>query len=430
MPDLDLSGYAIDGLTPGRVYTPATVDELSSALAEAQDEKLAAIPVGGGARTGIGNVPERYDAAIDLNGLSSNIEHAPGDLTLVAEAGVRLDRLQELLSDSGQRLPFDIAHPQLTTVGGALAANPVSLTSVSLGGIRDWLLGMRVTLADGTQTKSGGRVVKNVQGYDLHRLHTGALGTLGVVTEAAFKLTPVPDASRTVAAWFSSTVGASEASNMILSGPALPEAIAILSGPAASRGSDVFAGAGAGGQDGQASALLLVRLSGVRAAVIRQVDLATGAAGAAAADGYEVAGADEAERLWPLARGESFDRNGVTARITVKPADAARVLEDVELRGAAGGREAPSCAALAGYGVVTVNWPAGDVEDARKAIIYASSLRDRFGGSVFIEGCPTAVKPGIDVFGPIGPSLEIMRRLKREFDPAGTLSPGRFAGRI
>ncbi len=415
-------------MTPARVERPNSLDDLSKALAEAHRQGLACIPVGGGTRLAAGNTPERYDVAIDLAGMSSMIDHVPGDLTAVVDAGVRIQRLQEILATSGQRLPFEIAHPHKATVGGALASNPLNLTGILFGSIRDWVLGMKVVLADGTTTKTGGRVVKNVQGYDLHRLHTGAFGTLGVIAEVALKLLPIPDTTRTVAAWFASSQDAAVAAKTILDSPIEPEALTILAGPEAQPGT---LGA-AQPKDGIAgsTAALLARLAGGPAAVSRQVDMVTGAAGAAAADGYEIIYPQEAEPLWAIARGESFDPNGLTARITVKPSAIPNLLEEIEKRGAAGLTKPPSYAAHPGFGAAIVNWPLAKDQDARDAARFAFTMAERHRGHAVIETCPAAIKPEIDVFGTIGPSLEIMKRMKQQFDPARILSPGRFAGRI
>ncbi len=194
--------YTLDGLSPSSVEKPNSLEELSTCLSKVHDSNLSAVPWGGGTRIGVGNIPSSYDTAIDLSGFQGEIEHVPGDMTVVANAGVTIGTLNELLAKEGQRLAFEVRNPELATVGGSVASNAPGRRQSSTGGIRDWVIGMQVVLADGTVTKSGGRVVKNVQGYEMHRLNTGAYGTLGIVSQAAFKLLPIPPEQQSVVVWF------------------------------------------------------------------------------------------------------------------------------------------------------------------------------------------------------------------------------------
>ena len=189
--------FRVDGLMPEDVMRPSTVADVAHCLSDLSAKSKTVLPWGGGSRMHIGNVPARYDVALDLSLLNSNIEHVPGVMTVVCDAGVKISELTSLLADANQRLPFDVAHPDIATIGGSVASNAPSRLSPRFGGIRDWIIGMSVVLADGTPTKTGGRVVKNVQGYDLHRLHTGAFGTLGVIVSVALKLVPVAEGTQT-----------------------------------------------------------------------------------------------------------------------------------------------------------------------------------------------------------------------------------------
>ena len=379
----------------------------------------------------VGNVPERYDTALDLTGLDSDVDHVPGDLTVVAPAGVRVGPLQDLLAKSEQRLAFEIPDPHRATIGGAVASSPTSLAGISFGGIRDWVIGMRIVLGDGTDTRTGGRVVKNVQGYDLHRLHTGAHGSLGVITEVAFKLIPVPSQTRTVAAWFSSPEGATTTAQTVLDSPILPEALSVLSGPHLSNAMAMLPmQPGAGDGD---TYLLLARVTGGLAAVNRQVDMVTGAAGASAAEGYEVLDEDEAAPLWGTAQGDRFDPAGLTAKIVVKPLSVERVLVDLERHDSRYEGPGASIVAQMGFGVDSCQLARRPDYggNASKLAEYSFSLARQHGGvgdHRTLSHRP--VKANIDVFGGVGTSIEIMKRLKQQYDPGRVLNPGRFAGRI
>ena len=415
-------------MSPARIEKPGSVDDVARLLADSNERGEAVIPFGGSTRMGVGNVPERYDTALDLSGLNPEVDHVPGDLTVVASAGVRIGQLHDLLAKSSQRLAFEIPDSQGATVGGAVASNPTSLTGISFGGIRDWVLGMRIILGDGTDTRTGGRVVKNVQGYDLHRLHTGAYGSLGVIAEVAFKLMPLPANTRTVAAWFSSPEGATTTAQTVLDSPILPEALSIVSGQQLSRFADALPFLQHGDSDD--TYLLLARVAGGMAAVTRQVDMVTGAAGASAADGYEALYQDEAAPLWMMAQGDQFDPAGLTARIVVKPLAMESILVDLERHESRYRGPDASVIAHMGFGVLWVNWPRGANFDGHELAKFAFSLGERHAGTAIIERCPAKVKLDVDVFGDIGASLEIMKRIKRQYDPGRVLNPGRFAGRI
>ena len=428
MPDQAALDYSVDGMSPARVEKPGSVDDVARLLADSNKQDQAVIPFGGSTRMCVGNVPERYDTALDLSGLDSDVDHVPGDLTVVASAGVRVGQLQGLLAKSAQRLPFEIPDARRATIGGAVASSPTSLTGISFGGIRDWVIGMQIVLGDGTDTRTGGRVVKNVQGYDLHRLHTGAHGSLGVIAEVAFKLVPLPANTRTVAAWFSSPEGATTTAQTVLDSPILPEALSIVAGPQLSDVSAVLRSSSP--NDENDTYILLARITGGMAAVNRQVDMVTGAAGASASEGYEVLHEDESATLWGIALGDQFDPAGLTAKIVVKPLSVERVLVDLERHESRYDGPGASKIAQMGYGVIVVNWPCGHGFDGDKLAAFAFSLARQHGGSAIIERCPSAVKANIDVFGDAGASIEIMRRIKQQYDPGRVLNPGRFAGRI
>lgn len=411
--------YAVDGLTPDRVVSPASVEELSALLAETHAAGEAVIPFGGGTRMHIGNVPERYTTALDMTVLSKAVTHEAGDLTLVADAGVRIANLEKTLASNGQRLPFDVRFPERATLGGSVASNAGGQMRSSFGGIRDWIIGMKVVLADGTVTKSGGKVVKNVQGYDLHRLHTGAFGTLGVIAEVALKVVPVPEQTSTVAAWFEAVGDAGEYAMQVVNGPAMPEAFTVFTGVAAQQ---IMAhlGSPAGG----AQAVVLATVTGGEKAVTRMQNDLTGIAGTTGAVGYEVAGIGGSEKLWGAALSADEDF-GLTVGATFKPRDAISFLAAaVEQLSGTEGRHRGEL--QAGFGSVSFSLEKGTLEDVERV----TGLVSEYGGRAVTERCPVEIKREIDVFGEQSTELSIMRSIKQRFDPNRILNPGRFAGRI
>lgn len=189
----DPAGYALDGAPPRQAVRPATVDELAEALRAATRDGLTVIPWGGGTTLPRIPRPDRYDVALDLGALDRVIEHNPDDLTLTAQCGARVATLATLLAAHHQELPLECAQADRATLGGVLAGNASGPRRLKFGAPRDRILGARFVLADGTIARSGGKVVKNVAGYGIHRLLCGSHGALAVIVEASLKLAPAPE---------------------------------------------------------------------------------------------------------------------------------------------------------------------------------------------------------------------------------------------
>ena len=178
----DASGaFAVDGRTPQDVAFPATIDEVARCAAAAHAADLAVIPVGNGTQLHIGRPPRRYDLALSTQRLNRILAHEAADMTVTVEAGITLAQLNTALATAGQRLPIDPPHPERTTIGALIATDASGPLRLSQGKVRDLLIGITVVLADGTLVHGGGRVVKNVAGYDLMKLFTGSFGTLGII---------------------------------------------------------------------------------------------------------------------------------------------------------------------------------------------------------------------------------------------------------
>jgi len=182
----------VDGLEPRSVERPRSEEELARLLAEAARDGQAVIPVGGGRLLGMGDPPERFDLALETAGLAEITEQSTADMTVSVQAGVTLERLNAELGKGGQFLPLDPFAAPGHTIGGLLATGCSGPLRMRYGTARDFLIGLRVALPDGKLASSGGRVVKNVSGYDLNKLHLGALGSCGVVVAASFKVFPRP----------------------------------------------------------------------------------------------------------------------------------------------------------------------------------------------------------------------------------------------
>jgi glycolate oxidase FAD binding subunit len=405
---------------------------LASTLSELYAHGKAVVPFGGGTRIAVGNLPRRYDVALDLTGINSNIEHVAGDMTIVCDAGVQISELSNLLAEANQRLPFEVAHPNEATIGGSVASNAPSLLRPRFGGIRDWIIGLDVVLADGTRTKSGGRVVKNVQGYDLHRLHTGAFGTLGVIASVALKLVPLPERTRTVAMWFDRRGTASTAVSEIGQLELMMESARLYSGArAAGAIRELAAGRHMDAADAEnAEFLMLAKVSGSNSALNRQIDELTGLAGTIPATGYEsLAGTAETD-LWEYL--EVADGNfELSLQVAAKASDSIQLahrLRDRLYRNQI--RAEISTATDVGYGSLMFNVDVVNDSDAITIVDEAMKLVRDIAGSLLIERCPISVKKYVDVFCIDASSAQIMKNMKHQFDPEGILNPGRFAFKI
>src|SRR5437588_1037852 len=187
---------AVARAQPKLVIEPGTERELAEILRLSNEAGLAVIPRGGGTKLGWGNSPARADLILSTVRMTEIIEHAWADLTVTVEAGCTIQRLQETLGQHGQRLALDPLWPEKATVGGVLSTNDSGALRLRFGALRDLIIGVTIALPDGTLASSGGKVVKNVAGYDLPKLVTGALGTLGFITRAVFRLHPVPRKAR------------------------------------------------------------------------------------------------------------------------------------------------------------------------------------------------------------------------------------------
>jgi glycolate oxidase FAD binding subunit len=382
--------YAVDGLAPKSVVRPGTPDEVAGVMSYANANRLAVIPLGGRNHAGIGNLPERFDLALDASRLNQVVEFEPADLTITCQAGITLGALREATGAAGMVVPFDPALPDGATVGGVLAGALSGSARMSLGAPRDFTIGLRVVTADGRLTRAGGKVVKNVAGYDLCKLYIGSLGTLGVIVEATFKTVPLPKAERRLAFAF-----ADSASACALVSRAIHAGLAIRSASLI--------------REASGWRLDLV-LAGMPAAVERSArDLQ--------------AWIGQAESLTPrkgsipVGQGPSPDQP-LTARLSLLPSRLPVLLN-----------EAPSTAVIEAHpatGLCRLSFP----EATAEAIAEVSAIAARFGGTCVIERCPPDLKRGIDVFGDAPPSLALMRAIKAEFDPNRVLSPGRFVGKI
>ncbi|GAA3949164.1 FAD-binding oxidoreductase [Actinomadura viridis] len=387
------------GVVPGVVAAPASVAEAAEVMRVAAEESLAVVPRGAETRLDWGTPPLRCDLLLDTARLDRVVEHAAGDLVVTAEAGLGMDRLAEVLASRGQRLALDTPLPG-STVGGTIATAAAGPLRLLYGTPRDLVIGLTVVRADGRVARSGGKVVKNVAGYDLGRLFSGSYGTLGLIVEATFRLHPVPAARAFLTRAVPDAARAHEAVQAVLHSPAAPSAV------------ECVTPAGNGG-DGEAGGIVVgVLLEGVPEGVAAR----TGQLRALL--GEDTAVAPDPPEWWG-----AYPDGTTLIDVTAPPSALAGLLAAAE---AAGPGAALSWSA-AGRGHVGLSGEAAPGDVARTL----GRLRGLPDGprrcAAVVRYAPEAVRAEVDPWGPV-PALSLMRGVKDQFDPDHRMSPGRFVG--
>lgn len=409
-----VDGATIDGFVPSRVADATTVDEVRDAVRTTAAAGEALIASGRGRHLDVGEPPARCDLLLRLAGLSRIREHHAADMTITVEAGCTLAAIDAALATEGQWLALDAPAPDDTTVGGLLAANLSGPLRASHGTARDLLLGLRWISAQGDPVAAGGKVVKNVAGYDLHKAHVGALGTLGVLVEATFKVRPRPPHERALIVACddarSAVAAALEARDTVE--PAWLEAasggLMDVDGPAA-----IAVGwLGIEQELDDAERRVRARLAAIAgASAVRTVQ--------------DVEAAALRRRLADCA----VTPVAAVLRLATLPDGLGEAIASVNAA-ASGGATRWTAHAANGVARVLVDEPSAIarlVADTRPRL-------ERAGGSLVVERAARGVKQSLaahgGVFGDPGPGRELMRRLKDAFDPARVLAPGRYVAGI
>ncbi len=421
LPEDRLSDYSVDGVIPSAVVAPRTIEELAELMRLASDRGLSVVPWGGGTKMGLGNPPSAVDVVILTTSLNGLISHEAADLTVAVQAGMSLASLQERLAEQGQYLPLQAPLPRRSTIGGILATAASGPWRLAYGSPRDWLIGSSVVLADGTQAKSGGQVVKNVTGYDLNKLYAGSLGTLAVIVGATFKVSPLPAQASVVAASFASVEAAMDASQKLLAGLYLPRALQLVAGrpgswlPQFPDSDDVEA------------CLLVEHAGGTQAVSVKIAETQNLLTHNGAVSVQDFSQGDPWQAITDMGWVDTHPGDLLLRAMTQPSLLPALVL------GLQGSDAPPRMAADPGYGLIRLMWPGQEgalTEDRMvEAINELRAAARSLDGHLVVERCPLAVKEQVDVWGDVE-AAGLMRRIKDRLDPQGTLNPGRFAAGI
>ena len=400
---LTTAADAICGVQPRLVLEPANEQQLAAVLRLANDAGLAVIPRGGGTKLSWGNPPARADIVLSTARIDKIIEHAWADLTVSVEAGCSIQKLQSTLAQHGQRLALDPLWPEQATIGGVLSTNDSGSLRLRFGALRDLIIGVTLALPDGTLASSGGKVVKNVAGYDLPKLVTGAFGTLAVITRAVFRLHPLPRNAKTLSI---SGCNLEEMQRLIL---------VVLDSKLAHTALQARIA-----QD--AEPVVDILFEGTEAGIAAQEaqlrELARPATAIEAASTVWAA----SQVLWNFGNSETV----AVAKITTLPASIARAVEIVQR--AASPRKTLWKLTMQATGIGWLRLEA--TPENLHAVL--SDLRfelEHAGGSLAVLQHPADMQ-SIDAWGTPGDSLPLIRAVKKQFDPKNTLNPSRFVGGI
>lgn len=423
----DRYGRALDAPAAAVVY-PETPEELSAAIALTWEQGWPWLPCGRGSKLAWGNRATGVRLVISCARLNSLIDHAVGDLTVTAAAGMRLADLQDLLRPTGQFLPVDPLFPETATLGGIVATGDHGALRQRYGTLRDLLLGIEFARQDGAIARAGGRVVKNVAGYDLMKLHTGAYGSLGAIAAVTLRTYPIPETWQTVV-----VLGELDAldrlARTLRRSTLTPIAADWISGASllselASEGADLFAGEGS--MTALPTAALAVRFASVAASVTAQVEQLQ--AWAAADQLATIALADAAEadlwRTWQIARSLASE-GSLLLRLGMLPTAVPEAIAQIQAT-------CPTAAIQirAGSGTGQAQLPLGfNLLDHDKAIAQLQQLRDicqHTEGFVTVLNAPPSFPAEGDRWGYPGNAIAVMHKIKQQFDCKSLIAPGRF----
>ncbi|MEG4071108.1 FAD-binding oxidoreductase [Microcoleus sp. Pol14C2] len=385
---------------------PNTQEEQAAVIAWAQQHRCAVLPCGSGSKLDWGGLVKGVKIAASTARLNRLVEHAVGDLTVTAEAGMKFADLQEILAAAGQFLPIDPAYPQQATLGGIVATADAGSLRHRYRGVRDLLLGITFVRSDGKIAVAGGRVVKNVAGYDLMKLLTGAYGTLGVISQVTFRVYPLPESSRTVV--LTGEINAlSQTAQILLSSALTPSAVDLLS-------PELVAKLGLGKGTG-----LIVRFQSIAESVKQQSARLLEVAEKLGLQGSSCCENDE-HQLWqrlPETMRDSATKSAIICKIGIRPSEAVTAINELPVQDAW---------IHAGSGLGVLRFETATAQ----TLLQVRRGCEAKGGFLTVLAAPTDIKQQLDVWGYTGSAIDLMRRIKQQFDPDNLLSPHRFISGI
>lgn len=417
---MDDNACLIDEFGPLPIVQPQSVAEISDIVRRAASENQAIYPLGGRTLLDIGLPPARPGIAVDLRSLSQVLDYPARDMTITAQAGITISQLQTLLATENQRLPIDVPNAEQATLGGVLAVNVSGPRRLGFGTLRDYVIGIRTVNDEGQEVKAGGRVVKNVAGYDLCKLHIGALGTLGIITQVTLKLRPLPECT-TLITFGCETAALERLLDQLHATRTRPVCLDVLNQPA------VRAITRQPRLDmPDAPWVVVIGFEDNSDAVGWQVRQLLQEMDSGDIEGLEARAGAASEPLWRsliehTASGErvTFKANLLPHAVAAFCRRAAELMEPMRLH------------AHAGSGIVYGHLD-GDLTLPPVAAMLKelTEIAVRAEGNLVLPRCPVAWKSELPVWGRERSDLWLMRQVKDKLDPRKLFNPGRFLAGI
>jgi glycolate oxidase FAD binding subunit len=420
-----IEDYAIDGKIPYAVAYPENIEQISKFFTIANREKIAIIPRGTGTKISIGNIPKKIDIVLSTTKINQIIEYEPSELMITVQAGLKIKELQEKLGEFNQILPIDSQDSE-STIGGIVASNIYGPRFLMYGSTRDMMLGIKIVNSDGKITKAGGKTFKNVAGYELGRLYTGSMGTLGIIVEATFKIYPLPEEIETVIANVKYLYQATEILDSIIHSVLLPSRLMIFETTTfkildqTALYSNIDSGF-----------VLLVSFEGSKENVTRQISDTQNIFKKYEAQQSNIFENEYDEKLWKSLKNISVLKNdkkysNVICRIQLRRSDIKEFYENIENTMRETGVK-PHMIVDFGCAIIRIYFSLNEsnqlIDAIRKILKIVSELQD---ASLVIEDASPIVKENINVWGDLNLDNNIMLKIKESFDPEGILNPGRF----
>ena len=384
------------------VVYPHSQAELAAVITTANSHQWRVLACGSGSKINWGGLAKNIDIIVSTERINQLIEHAVGDLTVTVEAGMKFAQIQEILAKSGQTLALDPAFPESATIGGIVATADTGSLRQRYGGVRDQLLGITFIRADGEIAKAGGRVVKNVAGYDLMKLFTGAYGTLGIISQVTLRVYPIPETSGTVLLT-GKPEAVSSAVRILQSSELTPTQVDLLSSKLVT---SLALGTGIG---------LITRFQSIHESVEQQSKRLLAIGEKLGLQGVIYQGVEESN-LWQQLPNKIYDHlttSTITCKIGVLPTAAVEIINQINI------------------GLIHISSGLGLVRlEKEDQILPLRNLCQANSGFLSVLSAPVELKERFDVWGYNGNALEVMRGIKQQFDGNFILSPGRFVGGI
>jgi glycolate oxidase FAD binding subunit len=415
----------VDGIKPDIIKIPNNVQEFSSIIEDANINKTGIVVFGGKTRLNFGNIPTKYTLALGTTKLNKIIDYDPRDLTIVVESGITIKSLNETLKKDELSSWCYPPNSETATLGGTLASNTFDPFRSQFGGLRENIIGAKFIRGDGKIIKSGGKVVKNVQGFDLHRIHVGALGTLGTISEVSLKLTPLPKNFCTISCEFENLKSFKLTYEKILAANILPDILSVHVGKGSSflhHPHNYLI------KKFQKKYRLICVISGTKLSVERRKNKLT-----VLIDKKSSGNINFEETFIPEFNDNSYLSEEILIRTSIKTTDAIKVI--TEINNIKEDSFNISTVFHSHFGTLFVeikqiNSINKDIEILKNLIQKIINLLSHNNSSPVIENCSLELKKVFDVFGDLNSDFFIMKNLKKVFDPNNLLNPGRFIGRL